>query len=307
MELMVGIYVESRIRGPIDEVWRLTQTPELHERWDLRFTSIDYLERADDSEPQRFRYATRVGLGLEIEGWGETVGQRASDGTRTSALKFGSEDRRSLIRAGSGYWKYQPVDGGVRFITGYDYRVRWGAVGRAFDRLIFRPLMGWATAWSFDRLRLWIEAGVEPGRSARQALIHALAAATVAFVWIWHGVVPKLAGPHPEELAMVLEAGVPQRWSLLITQVAGVLELAFGLVFLRYARRRWPWLLTLALMIAATAGVLASSPERALAAFNPITLNLLLAVLAAIGLLSLNDLPSARRCLRRPPAGRSTS
>ena len=52
----MSIYVEIRIRGAVEELWRLTRTPELHERWDLRFTSITYLERADPSEPQRFRY-----------------------------------------------------------------------------------------------------------------------------------------------------------------------------------------------------------------------------------------------------------
>ncbi len=297
----MSIYVEARIRGPIEEVWRLTQTPDLHETWDLRFTSIEYLERVDESEPQRFRYATRIGFGAEIEGWGETVGKRESDGTRTSALKFGSEDRRSLIRSGSGYWKYQPVGDGIRFITGYDYEVRWGAVGRTFDRLVFRPLMGWATAWSFDRLRLWIEDGVEPRRAARQALVHALAAAAVAFVWIWHGIVPKLAGPHPDELAMLLEAGISQQWLLPVARIVGTAEVAFGLACLGFARRRWPWLATIALMAAATAGVLVNSPERALAAFNPVTLNLSLAALAAVAWLSLPDLPSARRCLRRPP------
>lgn len=297
----MSIYVETRIRGSLDEVWRLTQTPDLHERWDLRFTSIVYLERAGDLEPQRFRYATRIGFGAEIEGWGETVGEQAADGTRTSALKFGSEDWRSLIRAGSGYWKYEQVEDEVRFITGYDYEVRWGAIGRAFDRLVFRPLMGWATAWSFDRLRLWIEAGVEPHRAARQALVHALAAVTVAFVWMWHGIVPKLAGPHPDELAMLLEAGVSERWLGPVTQIIGAVELAFGLAFLGLAWRRWPWLLTIALMTAATVGVLVNSPDRAMAAFNPVTLNLLLAVLAAVGLLSLWGLPSARRCLRRAP------
>jgi len=297
----LSIYVETRIRGSMDEIWRLTQTPDLHERWDLRFTSIAYLNRSGNSESQRFRYSTRIGLGVEIEGWGETVGQRAADGTRTSALKFGSEDRRSLIRSGSGYWKYEQVKDEVRFITGYDYEVRWGVIGRTFDRLLFRPLMGWATAWSFDRLRLWIEAGVEPHRAARQALIHALAAATLAFVWIWHGVVPKLAGPHPDELAMLFEAGVSGAWLRLVTQILGVAELAFGLVFLPLARRRWPWLLTIALMATATVGVLMNSPDRATAAFNPVTFNAVLAALAAIGLLSLRDLPSARRCRRVAP------
>ena len=83
------IYVETHIRGTLDEVWHLTQTPELHERWDLRFTSISYLPRPNETEPQQFRYATRIGLGIEIEGWGETVGERAEDETRTSALYEG--------------------------------------------------------------------------------------------------------------------------------------------------------------------------------------------------------------------------
>lgn len=300
------IHVETLIRGSVDEVWRLTQTPDLHERWDLRFTSISYLRR-EQGEPQRFRYATRIGFGLEIEGWGETVGERRDGAGRTSALRFGSDDPRSLIRAGSGYWKYEPVAGGVRFVTGYDYQVRWGAFGRALDRLAFRPLMGWATAWSFDRLRLWIEGGIEPRSTGRRALIHALAAAAVAFVWLWHGVVPKLAGPHRDELAMLADAGVAEPWVTRLTLAAGVVETAFGLAFLPLSRRRWPWLLTAALMVAAMIGVVATSPQVVAGAFGPVSLNLSVAALAVIGLLSLDDLPSARRCRRRPPEDEARS
>jgi hypothetical protein len=43
----------------------------------------------------------------------------------------------------------------VRFLTGYDYGTRFGLPGQVIDRLALRPLLGWATAWSFDRLRLW--------------------------------------------------------------------------------------------------------------------------------------------------------
>ncbi len=300
----MGIYVEARVRGPLQELWRLTQTPELHERWDLRFGSISYLQRPNENEPQRFRYATRIGLGLEIEGWGESVGERQADGTRTSALRFGSEDPRSLIRAGSGYWKYVPVPDGVRFITGYDYEVRYGALGRAFDRLLFRPAMGWATAWSFDRLRLWVESGVDPAGAARRALVHAVAAGAVAFVWIWHGLVPKLLGPHADEVAILADLGTPPGWIGLLTRAAGVLEVAFGLSFVALSRRRWPWILTIVLMILATAAVLLASPRFAGATFNPVTLDLQMIALCAVGLLALRDLPSARRCLRRPPEER---
>jgi hypothetical protein len=58
-----------------------------------------------------------------------------------------------------------PTEDGVRFLTQYDYEPRFGVAGRAVDGLLFRPLLGWATAWSFDRLRLWLEDGIPPERS----------------------------------------------------------------------------------------------------------------------------------------------
>ncbi len=162
-------------------LWQRTQIPDLHERWDLRFTSIEYLERADGSAALLFRYATRIGFVKEIEGWGETVGEQVDPDTRVSAFKFGYDVPFLLIRAGLGYWKHERVGDGVRFITGYDYDVRWGPFGPAVDGLVFRPLLGWAMAWSLDRLRLWKERGLEPGQAARQAHVHALASATIAF------------------------------------------------------------------------------------------------------------------------------
>src|SRR5215510_3986678 len=101
------VYVEIVIRAPLDAVWERSQRPADHRRWDARFTEIDYLPA--DHGPQRFRYATRLGFGLEIRGEGETVGERdRPDGTRASSLAFGSDDPKSLIRTGSGYWKYVP-------------------------------------------------------------------------------------------------------------------------------------------------------------------------------------------------------
>lgn len=300
----MAIYVESCVRGPLEELWKLSQTPELHERWDLRFSRIRYLPRASETEPQRFLYATLIGLGLSIEGWGESVGERAADGTRTSALRFGSEDPRSLIRAGAGYWKYVPAADGVRFITGYDYQVRGGILGRALDRMLFRPAMGWATAWSFDRLRLWIERGVDPASAARRALTHAVAALAVAFVWVWHGLVPKLLGPHSDELAILADLGAPASWIEPLTRTVGILEVAFGLSFALFSRQRWPWLLTILLMVVATASVALASPLYLRGTFGPVSIDLQMIALSVIGLLSLRDLPSARRCLRRPPEQR---
>lgn len=175
------LYVETLIRADIGLIWSRTQDPDAHVRWDLRFTRIDPLP--PDDGPARFRYTLRVLPGLVVAGTGTTVGERVrADGTRTSALRFASTDPRSLIRDGAGYWRYVPTGaevrradaGAVRFLTGYDYRPGWGRFGALADR-VFRPWLGWATAWSFDRLRLWLERGISP----RRALLHGLAEVAV--------------------------------------------------------------------------------------------------------------------------------
>ncbi|MCE7008800.1 hypothetical protein LWC34_39220 [Kibdelosporangium philippinense] len=82
-----------------------------------------------------------------------------------------------MIVSGSGYWRYIPTRQGIRFLTGYDYIPRWPTGDR-----IFRPLMGWATAWSFDRLRIWLEHDIPPERARRLAIADAAARATVLAV-----------------------------------------------------------------------------------------------------------------------------
>ncbi|WP_030789421.1 hypothetical protein [Streptomyces sp. NRRL S-920] len=168
----MSLYIEARIRADLDDLWARTQEPGSHQRWDLRFTEIAYLP-CREGEPQHFRYATRVLPFLTIAGTGVSAGERRRpDGTRTSALRFASPHPLSLLEEGSGYWRYVPApDGdGIRFLTGYDYRPRWGRFGAAVDRAFVRPLMGWATAWSFDRLRLWLERDITPERALLNAL-----------------------------------------------------------------------------------------------------------------------------------------
>ncbi|MFD9845631.1 hypothetical protein [Streptomyces parvus] len=170
----MGLYIEALIRTDPEHLWDRTQDPAQHQRWDLRFTEISPLPGPPGSA-QRFRYATRVLPFLTVAGTGTSAGERErADGERVSALRFASPERLSLLAEGSGYWRYVPTADGIRFLTGYDYRTRWGRFGAVAERLAFRPLMGWATAWSFDRLRLWCERGVSPARSLTYALTEVL-------------------------------------------------------------------------------------------------------------------------------------
>jgi hypothetical protein len=289
----------------MDELWKRTQDPALHELWDLRFTEVQYLPRLGPEQPQRFRYATRIGFGLRIEGEGETVGSRnGAQGECTSALRFESADPKSLIREGSGYWKYIPTDDGIRFLTSYNYRTRFGAFGRVFDRLLFRPLMGWATAWSFDRLRLWIERGIDPGVALERSLVHAVARGTVGLTFLYHGLVPKLLVRHPDEFTMLAQAGAPLHLMGPMVTVIGIAEVLWGVLLLVLWRSRWPFLVTAAGMVVALLAVALHSPQYLIGAFNPVTLNLAVIALSAVGWLVSTDLPSAARCLRiRPREG----
>jgi len=151
-----GIYVETIIRAPLDEVWSATQDPQQHVRWDVRFSRITPTTRTTDGAA-RFVYERHTPL-RTIRGHGVSIGETSRpDGTRTSALRFTTADKLSPLRDGRGYWRYEPTADGIRFSTGYDYTPGWGILD-----VIVRPLVGWATAWSFDRLRLWLETGREP-------------------------------------------------------------------------------------------------------------------------------------------------
>jgi hypothetical protein len=297
-----GIYVGILVRVDLDELWRRTQDPALHQRWDLRFSEIRYLPKEREDDPQRFLYATRLGLGARIEGAGESLATRESGGVRVSSLKFWSDDPKSLIREGSGYWRYRQHGDAVYFCTYYDYRTRFGALGAVIDRLAFRPSIGWATAWSFDRLRLWLERGVEPEASLRAAWIHALARGTLAFVIFWHGLVPKLLFEHPDESRMLTDAGFDPALASRLVRYAGWAELAFALLLLVFWRARWPLWLVLAGTLIATTGIAVVSPQFLRATFDPLTLNACVAALCVIALLAARDAPSASRCARDPRA-----
>jgi uncharacterized membrane protein YphA (DoxX/SURF4 family) len=297
----MSIHVEIVIRTPMDVLWRHTQTPALHEKWDLRFSCIEYLPGHDETGPQRFRYSTRIGFGLQIDGEGESSGERnLPDGSRSSSLKFVSASPLSIIREGSGYWKYMPTRDGIQFLTWYDYRTRFGAAGAVVDRWIFRPLIGWATAWSFDRLRLWLEQGVEPAHAARQSLVHGVARVALATIFAYQGVVPKLVARQTDEISMLRDAGIAPGASAAAVIAIGVLELLFGVSLLAAWHKRWPPALSIGLMAAATIAVGVNSPRYFEAAFNPFSLNVAVVCLAIVDLLSCDGLPSAARCRRQP-------
>ncbi|MET8944273.1 hypothetical protein ABZX30_11970 [Streptomyces sp. NPDC004542] len=105
---------------------------------------------------QAFHIETRIRAGLDI----------LRERTQEPAQRRRWESRLTLID----HWRCVPDADGVRFLAGHDHRPRRGAPRALADRLVVRPLRGWATAWSLDRLRLWAEHGITPERARRNWL-----------------------------------------------------------------------------------------------------------------------------------------
>lgn len=295
------VYVESVIATDMERLWEATQTPAHHQTWDLRFTSIDYVPRQDGDRVQRFRYTTKIGFGITVSGEGETSGHVMTEsGARLSGLRFWSDQSISLIRNGGGYWKYTPIDEGIRFITKYDYTTRFGLAGAVVDRFAFRPLIGWATAWSFDCLRLWMENGVKPAHSIVRTLSHYIAVIVLASIWCYEGLVPKLLMRHPAELDMLSRLPLLQGMESTVLVMIGAMELIIGIACLILHRKRWIYGLNSCMLILLAAGAAWSEPSVYAAPFNPVALTLAMLGLCWIGSATREDLPSAARCARKP-------
>ncbi|GAE29589.1 DoxX-like family protein [Halalkalibacter hemicellulosilyticus] len=291
------IYVETLINAEMEKLWDYTQKPDLHEQWDLRFTNITYLPKEKEADPQHFLYQTNIGFGLTIKGTGKSVKTVMKKNERVSALKFWANHPLSLIAEGSGYWKYTQTSDGIVFLTQYDYATRFGYLGRIMN-VVFKPLMGWATAWSFDCLRLWLEKGISPQISMVRSLYQMIASFVLAFIWIYQGLVPKILFQDAGELELLQGTGLFQGHEELFLYILGVLQIGFGLLFLWIGRKWWLHVINIVALICLGVGAIMSSAIVLAAPFNPLTLTIAMIGYSLLTTLNLKDLPSANHCKR---------
>ncbi|MCG8519522.1 MAG: DoxX-like family protein [Pseudomonadales bacterium] len=115
-------------------------------------------------------------------------------------------------------------------------------------------------------------------------LNYAICRLTIAFVWLYHGLVPKLLYLHEDELAMSLAAGLSQTAAETLATLAGVAEIGMAFAVLFFWRQRWPLILTVVAMLGLLVFVAAFQPELLGGAFNPVTTNAALIALAIVGL-----------------------
>lgn len=286
------IYVSAEMNTTMEKLWEYTQEPHIHTEWDARFTEISYLEKKE-GEPQKFLYKTKIGFGFEIAGEGESIGERIS------SLKFWTDNQLSLIQIGRGYWKYTPCKEHIHFETQYDYDTRFGRIGNVIDFYMFRPLLGWATAWSFDALKLWLEKGLHPRLLIRRTMTYWFVCFLFAFVWMYQGIVPKLVFTHSEEVKMLYVMIGSTEHSIFVLKIIGLLEITFGVLWLLPFPKRKVFVVHIFMLIALTIAAGFTNVASFTEPFNPITLNLLLIGLSIVGYINSTNLPSVKNCKRK--------
>ncbi|RYE72650.1 MAG: DoxX family protein [Oxalobacteraceae bacterium] len=110
--------------------------------------------------------------------------------------------------------------------------------------------------------------------------VHWLARGSLAFMFAYHGLVPKLIALSPGEQMLLQAHGLGH--STWLVQAAGAAELVLAAVLLLLPRLNWPLLLGGLILLALLVDVAIMQPSMLLDAFNPVTLNVAGMALCAI-------------------------
>ncbi|WPP01700.1 DoxX-like family protein [Pseudomonas sp. HR96] len=111
--------------------------------------------------------------------------------------------------------------------------------------------------------------------------VHWLARGSLAFMFAYHGLVPKLIQLSPGEQLLLRAHGLENAaW---LSQAAGVAELVLAAVLVFLPRLAWPLLFSGAILLALLVDVAVVQPAMLVDAFNPVTLNVAGMALGWIG------------------------
>jgi hypothetical protein len=109
---------------------------------------------------------------------------------------------------------------------------------------------------------------------------------TVAGIWLYQGIVPKLLGPHPDELAMSIAFGIPPNFQIAISYAVGVGEILLGLCILFMSYRAWPQLFSAISTAILLIFVAIYTPHYLIGAFNPVVMNIASIILSVVVLMA---------------------
>ena len=110
---------------------------------------------------------------------------------------------------------------------------------------------------------------------------------SLAFIWIYQGLVPKWLGPHADELSMNVLAGFTPEQAPVISYLAGTLEVLLGLAILLCHRQRWPYAVSAVFIAGLYLFTVVMANQFLLSAFNATTVNLAVFALSVIAMIEL--------------------
>lgn len=110
---------------------------------------------------------------------------------------------------------------------------------------------------------------------------------SLATLWLYQGIVPKLLGPHEDELTM--NQSIQPFWLSpeQISLWAGIGEVIFGLLILFFYKKRGIYIWNNIALIGLFLATLFLTPQFVISAFNSFTLNLAMIALGWIALVCL--------------------
>jgi uncharacterized membrane protein YkgB len=118
---------------------------------------------------------------------------------------------------------------------------------------------------------------------------------TIAFVWLYQGLVPKLLEPHHDELAMNMTLGISEATAVSVAYIGGSLEILLGVLVLIFYKNAWIFLVTAIAMLGLFIFTVIYAPWFVIAAFNSTTINLSTVALSAIALVCLSEESNNRK------------
>ncbi|MCO7189039.1 MULTISPECIES: DoxX-like family protein [unclassified Pseudoalteromonas] len=109
-----------------------------------------------------------------------------------------------------------------------------------------------------------------------------LARLTIAFVWLYHGLVPKLLHVAPLEWQISASLGLEDALTHLLIRFAGIGEIIWAIVFFIWYRTAAIIYMNIIALVGLLLAVAVLQPVILFEAFNPLTTNLPLIVLSAL-------------------------
>ena len=119
------------------------------------------------------------------------------------------------------------------------------------------------------------------------SIILQLCRVSLAILWLYQGVVPKLMGPHADELTM--NQSIQPFWLSpeQISLWAGIGEVIFGLLIFVLYRKRSVYIWNIIALIGLFLATVFLTPQFVTAAFNSFTINFAMIILGCIALVCL--------------------